>query len=152
MTHDLHLVIDIDVILDVLAKRQPHYDHSARLWAAIESGFVTASLVAHSATTIHYLLSRQLDRVAAADAIQDLLRIFDVAPVDGSVLREALGYGWGDFEDAVQMAAARAVDSTHMITRNTSDYRDAPIPVLTPAEILPLLVRGGDAEFSGPAE
>ncbi len=32
------LLLDLNVILDVLQKRQPHYEASARVWAAVEEG------------------------------------------------------------------------------------------------------------------
>jgi hypothetical protein len=37
------------------------------------------------------------------------------------------------------MVSAVSEGATHMVTRNTADYRGAPLPVVTPAEVLPLL-------------
>ncbi|MGC8856850.1 MAG: PIN domain-containing protein [Anaerolineae bacterium] len=41
-------MIDLNVILDVLQKREPFYEASARLLAAIESGQVEGYVAAHT--------------------------------------------------------------------------------------------------------
>ncbi len=41
-----------------------------------------------------------------------------------------------DFEDALQVAAARACGASFIATRNTSDYRRSPIPALSPEAVL----------------
>ena len=141
MTRELRLVVDVDVVLDVLARRMPHYGSSAEVWAAVETGRVEGLIAAHTVTTIHYLVTRHGDRSTASAAVHDLLHVFGVAAVDGDVLQHALSVGWSDYEDAVQMAAAISAGATHMVTRNTADYRTAPLPVLQPAEVAALLPR-----------
>ena len=46
-----------------------------------------------------------------------------------------------DFENAMQVAAARACGARHIITRNVSDFRRSPIPALTPRDALDTLFR-----------
>lgn len=41
-----------------------------------------------------------------------------------------------DFEDAAQVAAAQAAGLDALVTRNTSDYANAALLVLTPAELV----------------
>lgn len=136
---ELRLLVDVDVVLDVLAQRQPYAEASERVLRAVETGRAAGLLAAHSVTTLYYLLGRHHDRSVAAAAVGDLLQVFSIAPVDADVLRDALRMGWRDFEDAVQMAAALAAKATHVVTRNTADYRQAHLPVLTPAEVAPLI-------------
>jgi len=149
LDRDVRLVVDVDIVLDVLAHRMPHYGASADVWAAVEAGRVEGLIAAHTITTIHYLLTRHGDRSTASAAVHDLLSVFGVAPVDGEVLRQALSLGWSDFEDAVQMAAALSAGASHIVTRNTADYRSALLPVLRPAEILALLPRPDGPESTG---
>ena len=141
MAREIRLVVDVDVVLDVLARRMPHYGRSAEVWAAVETDRVEGLIAAHTVTTIHYLLTRHGNRSTAAAAVHDLLSVFGVAAVDGDVLRHALSLGWSDYEAAVQMAAAISAGATHVVTRNTADYRSAPLPVLLPAEVSGLLPR-----------
>ena len=96
------LLLDLNVVLDVLQKREPHYEGSARVWAAVEDGRAKGFMAAHSVTTLFYLLARYLNRNLATAAIRDVVEVFSVAQVDEAVIRHALSYGWKDFEDAVQ--------------------------------------------------
>ncbi len=133
------LLLDLNVVLDVLQKREPHYEASARVWAAVEEGDLKGFVAAHSVTTLFYLLTQHLDRNQTIAAIHDLVEVFSVARVDEVVIRHALSYGWRDFEDAVQMAAAAGVDADFLITRNPKDFPAGPARVLRPAELPAIL-------------
>jgi predicted nucleic acid-binding protein len=130
------LLLDTNVILDVLANRQPHWRDSAQVLSFIEAGRVQGLIAAHSVTTVHYLLSKHLTRKKAQTAIAQLLDLLHVAPVDHTVILRALALGWRDFEDAVQAAAALGARATHLITRNPRDFSPLTITVLTPEELL----------------
>jgi predicted nucleic acid-binding protein len=136
---DTSILVDLNVILDVLAQRQPHYLSSALVWGAVETGVVKGYVAAHTVTTLFYLMARHLDRDQAITAIQKLLTIFEVAAVDRLVIERALALGWPDFEDAVQMAAAVQTGTTYLITRNPQDFKDELVSVLGPNDLLNLL-------------
>ena len=133
------ILLDLNIVLDVLANRQPHYTDSARTWAVVESGRAEGWLAAHSITTLFYLLARHTNRQRAIQAIHDVLQVFSVAAVDQSVIRRALTLGWRDFEDAVQMAAAVQAGVDYVITWNTKDFKGGPLPAIRPGEFLALL-------------
>ncbi len=136
---DRAVLVDLNVILDVLQKREPHFEASARVWAAVEAGRLRGFVAAHGVTTFFYLLSRYLTWTEASETIRDLLAVFSVAGVDDDVLQTALSYRWKDFEDAVQMAAAAAVGADYLITRNPKDFSSGPVTVLQPAELPAIL-------------
>jgi predicted nucleic acid-binding protein len=136
MADELIILLDLNVVLDVLAKREPHYAESQRVWAAIERGQVRGMLAAHSVTTLYYLLSKHLDRQHTEASLRDVLQVFSVAKVDETILQSALALGWQDFEDAVQMAAAAEAGAVYLITRNVKDFGDGPLPALTPGELM----------------
>ncbi len=136
---EMKALVDLNVILDVLGRREPHYQASAEVWGAIEDGEVEGLIAAHSMTTVHYLIGRHLDDKRAKIAVQDILRVFSVAAVDQDVIQDAVGLGWSDFEDAVQMAAAYRAGADYLITRNPKDFRGGPIDVALPGEFLALL-------------
>ena len=133
----LAVLLDLNVVLDVLQKREPHYQASAKVWAAVEGDRLEGFVAAHSVTTLFYLLTRHLGRMKAA--IHDLVAVFSVAKVDEGVIHSALSYGWKDFEDAVQMAAAAGVEADFLITRNPKDFSTGPVAVLQPAELPAIL-------------
>ncbi|MBI3775313.1 MAG: PIN domain-containing protein [Gammaproteobacteria bacterium] len=132
----MKLLLDANVVLDVLAMREPHWKASAGVLARVESGKAKGLIAAHSVTTIYYLLSKHLNRKKARAAIVQLLNVLDVAAVDHHVVSDALSLGWEDFEDAVQAAAALHAKATHLISRNPKDFATLTIPVLTPDEFL----------------
>jgi predicted nucleic acid-binding protein len=133
----VRLFLDANVVLDVLASREPYWRASARVLAAVEARRATGLVAAHSVTTIYYLLSKHLNRRKARAAIVQLLGLVEAAPVGHDVLLQALSLGWDDFEDAVQAAAALGARATHVITRNPRDFVGLTIPVLTPEEFVP---------------
>lgn len=133
------VLVDVNVVLDVLGQRDPHYGPAAELWSAIEAGEATGLIAAHTVTTLHYLLQRHTSPKEATAAVRDLMRVFAVAPVDEAVLLEALGLSWKDFEDAVQMAAAARAGAEYLVTRNPVDFEGGTVPVLRPAEFTALL-------------
>lgn len=129
----LRVLFDLNVVLDVLARRQPHYADAARLWAYVESGHIEGLLAAHSVTTLFYLLRRHLGLPQAKGALHDVLRVFRVAAVDQDVIQAALILDWNDFEDTVQATAAKTAGAAYLVTRNESDFSGGPIPVVHPA-------------------
>jgi hypothetical protein len=51
----------------------------------------------------------------------------------------ALSWGWGDFEDAVQMAAAAGEKVDYLVTRNPGDFEGGPVAVVRPGAFLVLV-------------
>lgn len=136
----MKLFIDTNVVLDVLAQREPWFDDSARLLAHVEQGGATGHIAAHTLTTLHYLLARHLGQGKTAAVLIDLTAMLRVEPVDHGVLQQALALGWRDFEDAVQAVTAAQCQADYLVTRNPRDFKQSLIPVITPAEFLALLV------------
>jgi predicted nucleic acid-binding protein len=126
------VLLDVNVILDILLDRKPHVEASARLWAAIERGQSQGFLAAHGVTTIHYLVRRDRGAAVARRAVEAILRVLEVAPVDGEVIRRALELAWTDFEDAVTAASAEATRCDALITRDPRGFPNSPVPVLPP--------------------
>lgn len=130
------LLLDVNVVLDVLLERSPHQENAAALWAALETGRGRGVLAAHAVTTIRYLAQRNRGRGMAREAVEALLAVYEVAPVDGAVLRSALALDWPDLEDAVGAAAAVANNCDALVTRDLEGFRGCPIPVIDPGTAL----------------
>ena len=139
MANNLSILVDLNVIIDVVQHRQPFYRESARVLDAVVRKEATGLVAAHSITTLFYVISRLRDRNTAVSAITNLLTAFTVATVDDQVIRLAMSWGWSDFEDAVQMAAAAQAGADYLITRNPRDFKGGTIPVVQPAAFLTLL-------------
>jgi len=132
----LRLIVDTNVVLDVLLDRRPFVEPAARLFALIERSRIEASVCATTLTTVHYLLTQSLSRGEGRRALQGLLELFEIAPVNRPVLEGALQSRIEDFEDAVLEQAGRLVGADAIVTRNTKDFRKSSIKVLDPVELL----------------
>jgi hypothetical protein len=132
-------LIDLNIILDTLQQRQPFYATSAQVLAAAETGRIEGWVAAHTLTTLFYLSARGRSAEEARVILTDLLRFLHVAAVSQGTIESALALPYRDFEDAVQMMAAAEMGAHYLVTRDLSDYRSGPVPVIQPAELLALL-------------
>ncbi len=139
MAAKLRVLVDVDVILDVLQKREPHYAASAAVLASIEAGQAKGAMAAHTFTTLYDLIAKGQSSEDVRAVLTNLRQFLAIAPVDQSVIDEALNLACRDFEDAVQMIAALHDGAQYFITRNVQDYQAGPLPALRPAEFLALL-------------
>ena len=139
MARKLKVLIDLNLILDVLQKREPFYAASARVLACAETGMVEGIVAAHTLTTLFYLVARDQSAARARIALTELLQFLSVASVGHATIEQALNLPYGDFEDAVQMMAAVQADAQYLVTRNVQDYKAGPLPALQPAELLALV-------------
>ena len=130
------VLIDLNVILDVLQKREPFFDASAGLLAAVETGRVRGYLAAHSVTTLFYLIQIGNSAAEARATITNLLQFLKITPVDQSTIEQALNLDYRDFEDAVQMISAVQSKVDCLITRNIKDYAITLLPVMQPVDFL----------------
>jgi predicted nucleic acid-binding protein len=139
MADKLSILVDINIILDVVAHREPFYEESAKVLDAIAYEQAVGLLAAHSVTTLFYLINRMQNRATAVTTIANLLNSFNVAELNDKIIRTALAWNWKDFEDAVQMATAVNANADYIITRNPRDYEHNMIPVIQPATLFSLL-------------
>jgi predicted nucleic acid-binding protein len=139
MAAGLRVLIDLNVILDLLQRREPFYTMSSRVLACAETGAIQGYVAAHTLTTLFYLVAKDRTPEQARLTLTDLLRFLTVAPVDGETIAQALSLPYRDFEDAVQMVSAAQIGAHYLVTRNTQDYKLGPVSVLHPAELLALL-------------
>lgn len=135
----LDVLFDLNIVLDVLQHRDKFYELSARLLAHAETGDIQGWLSAHSLTTLFYLIAKDKSAEIARFAIANLLRILKIAPIDQTIIEQALSLPYRDFEDAVQMSSAVGVRANFLLTRNVRDFDPAPIPVVQPAELLAII-------------
>ena len=128
------ILLDTDVLIDVALDRQPHSEPASELLDRIEHGAEAAFVAWHSLSNLFYLVAPALGGVSARDFIVDLTRFVAVAATDTDSIRYAAALPMADFEDAMQVAAARACGARHIVTRNVRDYARSPIRAVAPQE------------------
>lgn len=132
----MRVLLDTNVVLDVLLDRRPFAREASLIFALIEKSRIEGFLCATTVTTIDYLLGQALDPEKAREALQQLLSLFEIAPVNRPVLEQALRSGISDFEDAVLEQAGRLVDVDAIATRNLKDFEKSSITVFDPSELI----------------
>ena len=135
----MKLFLDVNVILDVLAKREPWFADSAAVLSLLETEGFDGIVAAHSVTTIFYLATKHLGPRRATARLLDLLKLVSVSPLDQDTILRGLALGWSDFEDALQMLCADTAEADYLVTRNPKDFESDSIPVVTPAQLLAIL-------------
>ena len=133
------VLIDLNIILDVLQRREPFYPASAGILAAAERGEIQGSIAAHTVRTLFYLIAKDQSPRKAKTLISEVLEFIQVVGVTQATIETALILPLTDFEDAVQLAAASGFQADYLVTRNIKDYPETRIPVLAPAELITLL-------------
>jgi predicted nucleic-acid-binding protein len=131
--------LDINVVLDVLAAREPFAGDASSVLGRVEVGAAVGLIAAHTVTTLHFLLAKHLGRARARRVLTDLLHVVQVVAVDEDVIRQAIALDWPDFEDAVQAVCADRAGATYLVTRDKRGFRKSAVKAVTPAELLAVL-------------
>lgn len=135
----MKVMIDTNVVLDVLLKRDPFFQASYEVMkqSALEKleGFVSAS----AATDIYYLLRRALkDNAQAKNGMEKLTQLVGIADALGEDVHAAIASNMEDFEDALVASIAERCQMAYIITRNIKDFASSSVKALTPEAFLAL--------------
>ncbi|HBN55167.1 MAG TPA: DNA-binding protein [Lachnospiraceae bacterium] len=132
----MRLLIDANVLLDVLQKREPHYHASSLIWKLCETGQAEGYISSLTIANLFYVMRKELNFEKIEDIFHKLKVIFRIADFCASDLTKAVEMKWDDFEDAIQSAIAERMDVHYIITRNVRDFRESKVSAFTPAEYL----------------
>jgi len=135
------ILIDSDVLLDVFYNRPDFYKDSLRILNMCEKkqiiGYATPLIIAN----VYYILNKTNSHQKIAIKFNNLLSFVDVISMNKSNILKALNSNFKDFEDALQNYAAEYSKKIDIIiTRNTKDYKNSNLAVLTPETYLKTLI------------
>lgn len=130
------LLVDVNIVLDYLLKREPFYSDSKKVIELCSEENVTGCIALHTVTTIWYILRKIPDeqRRKALRSICDLLEV--VGTSHDEVIAAIERTDFKDFEDCIQTKCAKTANADYIITRNTDDFKLSEIAVLTPQEFV----------------
>lgn len=132
----MRVLIDTNVILDHLLDRKPFNKAAEWIFMQAERSQLEAFIGGTTVTTVHYLISKALGVKAGYTHIEKLLCIFEVAPVNRTVLTSALQLKFTDFDDAVLYEAAVAIGVGAIVTRDVKGFLKSAIPVYSSDEFV----------------
>ncbi len=130
------ILIDLNVILDMINKREDHaaavavFDRCVR---KRDRGYVCA----HEITTLAYFLGKDKGLLQKRSAIiRSLLKTLSTIPVTETILLDALDSPITDYEDAVVEVSALKEQIDFIVSRDLQDFERSRIPALTAADYL----------------
>jgi hypothetical protein len=129
-------MFDLNVLLDLVQRREPHYRASALALSQVVERATRGVFPCHGVTTLHYLVARHSGRARADELVDWLLRRFVIGPAGDPELRRARQLPLPDFEHAVVCAIAEATACEAIVTRNLGDFAASPVRALSPEEFL----------------
>ena len=130
----MNVMFDINVVLDIVARRQPFYESSRAAFLKVVGNGDRPCVSAHAFATLYYLLGEASTRKQRDAAMKWIFESFGVAGLGEAEVLAARGYGLPDFEDALVVAAAAASKCRCILTRNVRDFRGSVVKTMDPAE------------------
>ena len=133
------ILLDTDILIDVALDREGFAEPAVELLDRVECGISNASIAWHTISNFYYLVVPIRGRSESRDFISELLGFVSVAPTDTESARFAISLQMADFEDALQVAAARAANASLIVSKNVKDYARSPIRAVDATEALEIL-------------
>jgi predicted nucleic acid-binding protein len=135
----MKILIDTNILLDVLVKREPHYLDASKIWTFIREGLLEGYISAISVNNLYYIIKRLQNQSIAEAFVDQLLSDFDVVPLTKEILRQARTRKSRDYEDLIQYFSAIHAGCELIVTRNKKDFPRIGMKTVSPQELLKLL-------------
>ena len=130
------LFLDTNVILDLLAHRDPHFDSIARLATLADQKKLVLVSSPLSFTTVDFILNKYESEESVRTKLRKFKIICEVCEVNEETVEKGLNSTFKDFEVSVQYYSALQANCSVIITRNGKDFKHSSIPVMTAEEYL----------------
>lgn len=138
------LFLDTNIIIDVLANRQPYSESATRLFDLAEKGKINLFISALSYSNIYYIIKKTCTHKEMISLLKDLESLTETLDVTKKIIAKSLVSDFKDFEDAIQYNTAISNKKiAAIITRNVKDYKNIELAVLTPDEALSAIENNG---------
>lgn len=128
--------IDTNVIVDVIAHREPFFEDSQMILSLCAVREMEGAVSDLTFCNVAYVLRKQLGNVRVRECLRVLKQMLTIVPVGEKSIQTALDDTSVDFEDSVQLAAAVNWGADVIITRNIRHFNQSPIRVETPTTYL----------------
>ncbi len=130
------IYVDSDVILDLLLDREPFNDDIAEILENSLKNRIAVCVSSVTITNLNYIIGRIENRNSAAKKTSKILKLVKVENVGESTVSKSIASKFKDFEDGVQNFCAEESKHKVLITRNTKDYKESDLAIMSPREYL----------------
>jgi predicted nucleic acid-binding protein len=133
----MKLLLDTNVVLDVVEKREPFYKDAVALLKSVNAMDSECYFSASSAKDIFYLIKRHTNSLEKArNAIALISNFIIFCDTTKQDVENALQSNMADFEDAILVSGAERESMDFVITRNKKDFVNSAVKAITPIEFL----------------
>jgi predicted nucleic acid-binding protein len=131
-------LIDINIIYDDLLEREPWMTNAHEILKLCARYRFCGYISEHTLPTLFYLLHKHgVDNDVIREKMLRLCKVMEIATVTKYAITSALeNKAVKDFEDCLQIEAAKAVEADYIITRNIKDFSASNITAILPENFL----------------
>lgn len=134
------LFIDTNIVIDLLSRREPHYEESANLFSLADQKIIELNISSLTIANTGYTLLQHTNSQKAKEILRKLRLIVNILPLDDKIVGLALNDdSFPDFEDGLQYFTAIENGQDLIITRNLKDFKASGLPVMTARQFLETL-------------
>ena len=137
----MKLFLDTNVVIDVIAAREPFIADSQAIFNLCETGKAEGCVSALTLCTVSYVLRKFVTPGTMRTKLREFRNVLTPIDLSVSLLDKAISSSIADFEDAVQFYTAAYCEADYIITRNVRHFPLDNIPVLTPTDFWALKLR-----------
>lgn len=131
------LFLDTNIIIDLLAKREPFYAEAALMFSLADKKKIQLSVSALTFANTNYILLQSRKSEESKQILRKLKLLVKVLSLDEKVVELSLNDNeFKDYEDALQYYTALENGVDAIITRNLKDFKKAKLPVMTAGQFL----------------
>jgi predicted nucleic acid-binding protein len=131
-----NIFVDTNIIIDLLAKREPFYKDAQDLFTLSDKKEIQLCISSLSFANTYYSIVKHHKDIDAKKYLEKFKVLVKVLPLEDKAIELALASNFNDFEDGLQYFVAMDNESDIIITRNKKDFKNSKIPVMTAGEYI----------------
>ena len=125
------ILLDTNVILNYLLKREPGYIYAEKILRKCAQGEFDGYIAFHSISILWYVL-RKIPDEQRRSVLKNILEIVTITGASHEAVIVALDKAeFKDFEDCLQDKCAVCVGAQYIITDNIKDFQQSVTPAIT---------------------
>lgn len=137
--HAMNLLIDTNVLIDYLGRKEPFFPSAQKLVIAGLFGDVKLWVPSQSIIDSFYVLKKYVESKRLQAAILKTLEVVTPLDLTSDMVFRAASLAWDDMEDCLIALAAEKVGAAYIITRDINGFSRSMVPALSPNDWIALM-------------